>query len=88
MKIIKLKTNELEFLKKECDSLILKKYISEGHTDEKSSSLILILSKNDLEVICDELSDFLMDRGIGEDGEINKLGKQIDDLIDKFNHYV
>ena len=87
MKLIKLKPLETDFLKKKCDSAILKKYLSDAHFDKKSSSLILMLSKNDLEVICDELSHFLMDRGIDENGEINALGKQIDDLIDKFNHY-
>jgi len=87
MKIIKLKPYETDFINKECDGVTLKKYLSDAHIEEKSSALILMLSKNDLEIICDELSDFLMERGIDENGEINALGKKIDDLIDRFNHY-
>lgn len=45
-----------------------------------------MIPKKDLELICDELSDFLMEQGIDENGKINVLGKQIDDLIDKFNY--
>jgi (p)ppGpp synthase/HD superfamily hydrolase len=46
----------------------------------------LILENNDIEIIADELFDIIQEKGI-TNGEINIFGKQVDDLVDKFNHY-
>lgn len=87
MKVIKLKNGEVDFLKNECRSDVLDKYLSNNHYDEKSSSFLLMLNNEEIEIIADELLLILNEKGLNENGEINYLGKYIDDLIDKFNQY-
>lgn len=83
---IKLKQEDILFLKEVCDIDILTTYASKITYEKKSNSWILILETADMESITDELSETLIDKGI-TNGEINSLGKKIDDFFDKFNHY-
>ena len=84
--MIRLKAVEIEFLK-HCNNDILNSYLDKGHLGSKSSSLALLLDKEQEEQVARVLIRILTDRGIGDDGEINDFGKKIDDLVDKFNHY-
>jgi hypothetical protein len=83
IKSIKLKEKDLTFLKEVCGLDVLEKNEHSYHFEEKSSSWILILNSEELEIICDKLLEVLMDKGITK-GEINAVGKIIDDYIDKF----
>jgi len=85
MKVIKIKAEEIQFLR-ELNNSIISYYLDEAHLETKSSALILTLSKNDLEKICDELAYILTRDGI-TNSEINNFGKKIDDFIGRFNHY-
>lgn len=87
MKIIKLKPEDILLLKSDCKSELLNTFLLRGLLEEKSGSIILILPSSDIEIIEEELLKILMEKGTDVKGEINELGKQIDDLIDKFNHY-
>lgn len=86
MKIIKLKLDDINFVKENFPIDILNQYILNSHFEEKSNSWILLLGFKDMEIICDELLNILMAKGV-TNGEINNIGKRIDDLIDKFNYY-
>lgn len=85
MNIIKLKTDDINLVKENSSIDILNQYILNCHFEEKSNSWILLLETRDMEIICDELLNILMEKGV-TNGEINTLGKRIDDLIDKFNY--
>jgi hypothetical protein len=87
MKLIKLNNTEIQFLNTQCQNNIIKKYLEMGHSDTRSSALVLMLSKEDLEAINNELTTLIIEQGMTDDGEINSFGKKIDELIDKFNHY-
>ncbi len=86
LKSIKLKEEDIFFLKKICDIDILQRYVPEIHFEEKSKSWILLLNSEELEFIGNEPDVVLMDKGI-TNGEINAVGKHIDDYIGKFSHY-
>jgi hypothetical protein len=77
MKIIKLKYEEILFLKSECSSGIINSYLRKGFFDEKSSSLILMLPTTELVIFEDELLQILADKGVDENGEINTIGKKL-----------
>ena len=83
---IKLKEEEILFLKDLCSIDILSKYPAKSNYEIKSHSWILLLETTEMESITDELLDVLIGKGV-TNGEINFLGKRIDDLFDKFNHY-
>lgn len=86
IKSIKLKEKDILFIKEACGIDIIPKYISNSHFENKSKSWTLLLETEDLELISDELSKALMDKGISN-GEINSFGMLIEDYIDKFNYY-
>jgi len=85
MKVIKVGKEEIQFLKS-LNNDTISNYLGEAPLDPKSSALILTLRQDDLEKICDELTDVLTRDGI-TDGEINNFGRKIDDLIGKFNYH-
>lgn len=87
MKIVKLSDQERAFINEYCSSKTLLKTLNTAHCDSKSSSFILAVNHQDLQLICDELSNILTEIGLSEEGEINSIGIKIDTLIDKFNHY-
>jgi hypothetical protein len=86
IKIVKLKETEIILIKENSKSELVLKYIEGPQYEQKSNSWILILENNDIEIIADELFDIIQEKGI-TNGEINIFGKQVDDLVDKFNHY-
>ncbi len=86
IKIIKLREDEVMFLKEICNIDILAKFASKTNFEKKSNSWILLLEVEDMEFINDELLKSLTDSGLTND-EVNSLGNKIDSFLDKFNHY-
>jgi hypothetical protein len=85
MKVIKLKEVESNFLRSlDCDDISV--YLDNSYFDLKSSSYILGLTIQDIEKVSEILTLILAEKGV-TDGEINYVGKQIDDLLNKFNPY-
>ena len=82
---IKLKEDEILFLKEQCNIDVLSKYASKSNYEKKSNSWVLFLETSDMEFITDELLDVLTEKGIAN-GELNYFGKMVDDFFDKFNH--
>jgi len=87
MEKVRVRKGEAEFLRNECNSEVLNKYLSNGEYEEETSCFILMLTVNDVKILIEELSRLLIDRGVGQDGEINDFGKSIDALISRFDYY-
>jgi hypothetical protein len=86
IKIVKLKEEEIKFLKTECFIDILENYSTQTHYNSKSKSWTFLLNENELELISENLTLLLMNKGV-TNGEINAFGKKVDDYIGKFNYY-
>ncbi len=86
VKTIKLTGSEITILREIEDVNRISKFIDDSAFDVKTNCWIFLLGGNDIEFISDELFRLIQNKGISN-GEINSYGIQVDNLVDKFNHY-
>jgi hypothetical protein len=80
---IKISFDEISFLNETCDINVMK---MSHRIDEISTTFILLLQNEELESICEKLTDTFVRIGTSN-GEVNSMGLHIENLIDRFNDY-
>lgn len=89
----KINLSDIKLLIEEVEDAALVKrlieYEKDGQYFEKgkypSGQYLIDLSEDEVEVVINSLSDYLMIYGVSNDGEPNALGLQVETLIDVFN---
>ena len=85
---VKLRESDRQFMLSHLqDSQLARLLAAARSVSERSDCLSLVVSRNDLKLFVDALSEALITQGLGVGEEPNVIGLQIEALIDIFNPY-